>query len=149
MSAPIPRKGHQRLERIAEILVDAYITRDDRETGARYGITDRTLRNWRRELERNPELADLFRAKKAKASEGWADEVPGALRAAVGFLRRAAEEGDPKDAKMVHSVAGALKMLSETAATWKILDARFPADDRSDRKQPRPMAAQRGATAPN
>jgi hypothetical protein len=115
----------ERLERMAEILVDAYITRDDRKTAERYAITDRTLRNWRAALDTNPALSALFREKKAKASEGWANEVPGALRAAVGFLRNAAEQGDPTDPDMVHSIAGAMKLLSEVSATWKLLDARM------------------------
>jgi transposase-like protein len=114
-----------RLERIAEILIDAYISRDDRKTAERYGITDRTLRNWRKQLETDAELSALFREKKSRASEGWANEVPGALRAAVGFIRTAAEKGDPTDPAMLHSVAGAMKLLSEVSATWKLLDARM------------------------
>lgn len=113
-----------KLERIAEILVAAFLD-GDRKASERYGITDRTLRNWRKLLDTEPKLSELFRAKKAQASEGWANEVPGAIRSAVTFLRRAAEEGDPTCPDMVHSIAGAMKLLSETAATWKLLDARL------------------------
>lgn len=134
-------KETQRLERIAEILVDAYLSHDDRKTAARYGITDRTIRNWRRLLDTNVELSEFFRLKKAKASEGWADEVPGALRAAVGFLRQAAENGDPKDPQMVHSIAGAMKLLSEVSATWKLLDARMARTAGTNGAAVRPPAA--------
>jgi hypothetical protein len=133
----------ERLERIAEILVDAFITKDDRKTAERYQITDRTLRNWRAALDTNEELSALFREKKAKASEGWANEVPGALRAAVGFLRSAAEQGDPTDPHMVHSIAGAMKLLSEVSATWKLLDARMARTAGQDG-----AAAGQAATAP-
>lgn len=138
-----------RKERIAEILVEAYITRDDRKTAERYQVTDRTLRNWRSQLDKDPELSALFREKKAKASEGWADEVPGALRAAVTFLRRSAEEGDPTDPDMVHSVAGAMKLLSEVSATWKLLDVRMARSAGQDGASTRQAPAAGGVIAPN
>lgn len=116
--------NQEKLERIAEVLVAAFLN-GDRKTAERYGVTDRTLRNWRKLLDSEPKLSELFRAKKAQASEGWANEVPGAIRSAVTFLRRAAEEGDCRDPNMVHSIAGAMKLLSETAATWRLLDARL------------------------
>lgn len=139
-------KRAQRLERMAEILVDAFISRDDRNTAKRHGITDRTLRNWRAQLGQDPDLSALFQAKKTAVSQGWADEVPGALRSAVGFLRRAADEGDHKDPDMVHSVAGAMKLLSEVSATWKLLDARMARTTGSDGAAARPLAA--GAAGP-
>lgn len=120
-------------ESVAEILVDSYVSgRTAEQTAKKYGITDRTLRKYRRRLRDDPVLADLFRSKRAKVSEGWAEEVPGAMRASVEFLRKAAEEGDPRDPLMVHSVAGAMKLLSEVSATWKILDARLARTNRPD-----------------
>jgi uncharacterized protein YaiE (UPF0345 family) len=65
------------------------------------------------------------------------------MRAAVGFIRRAAETGDCMDPNMVHSIAGALKMLSETAATWKLLDKRL---EQHDSDMARQLAA---ASLPN
>ncbi len=124
-------------ERIAEILLDAYLN-GDRKTAEKHGVTDRTLRNWRKLLDSDPKLSELFRAKKARVSEGWADEVPGALRASVAFLRRAAEEGDPTNPDMVHSVAGSMKLLSETAATWKLLDARLARSTGNHDQKPSP-----------
>lgn len=140
------KKTPERLERMAEILVDSFLSGDDRKTAERYGITDRTLRNWRKRLDTDPKLSEIFRAKKARASEGWADEVPGAIRASVTFLRRAAEEGDPTDPDMVHSVAGAMKLLSETAATWKLLDVRLA---RTQQTAPEGNLHQPAATLPN
>lgn len=121
---PVERRA-DRLERIAEILVDASVSRDDRKTAERFQVSDRTIRNYRRQLETDAELAALFRQKRAQVSEGWANEVPGALREAVGFLRRAAEKGDCTNPNMVHAVAGAMKLLSEVSATWKLLDVRM------------------------
>lgn len=129
--------NQDKLERIAEVLVAAFLN-GDRKTAERYGVTDRTLRNWRKLLDTDPKLSELFRAKKAQASEGWADEVPGAIRASVTFLRRAAEEGDPTNPDMVHSVAGAMKLLSETAATWKLLDARLARSNGNQPEKPSP-----------
>jgi hypothetical protein len=134
-------KRTARLERVAEVLLEAFVSRDDRKTAQKHGITDRTLRNWRALLFTDPELSELFRSKKARVSEGWADEIPGAMRSTIGFLRKAAEEGDHKNPDMVHSVAGALKLLSEVSATWKLLDARLARTAGPDGAAARPSAA--------
>lgn len=135
------------LERMAEILVEAYISRDDRKTAERHGITDRTLRNWRMRLDTEPELSRIFLSKKARVSEGWADEVPGALRSAISFVRRAAEQGDAEDASMVQAVTNGIRTLSEVAATWKLLDQRLADHSRAAEEKATP--AQQAASLPN
>lgn len=116
-----------KLERIARVLVEATMAgpKGDAKICARHGISIRTLQNYRKRLESDDELARICAEKKAVAIESWSQEVPAAMRASVDFLRRAAESGDPSDPQMVHSIAGSLKMLSEVAATWKVLDARI------------------------
>ena len=128
-----------RKERIAEILVEAYLTRDEVATAAKHGVCDRTIRNWKAALGDDAELAELFRVKKQLAVDSWAEEVPLALRSAVSFLVRAGNEGDHKDPHMVHSIAGAMKLLSEVSATWKLLDVRLA-------RQAGPNGAQAGAS---
>lgn len=119
------RLSRGKKERIAEILVDAYLTRKDSETAKKHGISVKSLYNYRKRLDEDAELAELFREKKAIASEGWADEVPGAMRASVTFLREAAERGERSDPEMVHAIAGSMKLLSEVASTWKFLELKL------------------------
>lgn len=127
-------------ERVATIIVEASVN-GDAAALKKHTISDRALRRYRAEASKDPELADLVRSKRAKVEEGWAEEIPGALRAAIGFLRKAAEEADHKDPDVIYSVAGAFKLLNEAAATWKVLDARLA-------RQNRPVQQEAGPTVP-
>lgn len=136
-------------DRIAKILVEASVN-GDKATAEKFGVSLRSIQRWRSKLPGGNEttgappddkLAQAVAEKKAKVEEGWADEIPEALRDAVKFLRRAAKEADPKDPAAIHSIAGAMKMLSETAATWKVLDARLARQNREIRSQDRPASA--------
>jgi hypothetical protein len=118
-----------RREKAAEIIVEA-ATLGDPATIKKHGIDERTLFRYREALPWSPVLSALVAEKRSKVEAGWADEIPGAMREAIAFLRRAATDGDHKDAAMVHSVAGAFKLLSEQAATWKVLDARLARQNR-------------------
>lgn len=134
-----------RKERIAEILVEAFISGNDRKVAEANGISARTLRNHRKRLGTDSELSQMFRDKKARVAEGWEDEVPGAMRESISFIRRAAETGDSQDPEMLHAVAGAMKMVSEVAATWKVLDVKFPKPETKQDARPQQPAA----TLPN
>jgi hypothetical protein len=114
-------------ERKAEILVEMYLDGKKEEVAKRHGITTRTLLNYQNELTKDPVLSEIFEAKKRIASEGWAEEVPAAMRASVKYLKRAADECSPTDPDCIHSVAGSLQILSRVASTWKVLDMRMSA----------------------
>lgn len=136
-------------EQAARIVLEAALKSGepdgDKATCAKYGITIRTLQRYRKMVATgsNPELSQTIADKKAKVEEGWADEIPGALRAAVAFLRKAAESADATDPEAIHAVAGAMKLLSETSATWKVLDVRL-----ARAAQPRHQPAQPATGAP-
>jgi hypothetical protein len=118
--------NQQKLERRAEILVEVACNPKQQEKIAeRHGYSVRALQLWRKDLETDAVFSQIFASKMERAKEGWADEIPSALRAAVNFLRRAAEDCDTKDPSAIHAIAGGMKLLSETAATWKVLDARI------------------------
>ena len=112
-------------ERRSEILLDAYLSHDDEKTAAKHSITSRTLRNWKKLLDEDAEFSRIFRIKKEKAAEGWANEIPGAMRASVSFLKEAAETAPRDDPEVIRSVAGGLKILSSVAGTWKVLDIKL------------------------
>jgi len=116
-------------DRAAKLLVEA-ATDGDKAVAERHGVTVRSLQRYRKALVRDEELSRAVADKKAKVEAGWADQIPGALRAAIAFLQKAAEQADPKDPAAIHSVAGAMKLLSETSATWKVLDARLARQNR-------------------
>jgi transposase-like protein len=146
-------------QRRAEILVEAHLTHDDRKTAERHGVSDRTLRNWRGQLSTDGEFAKIFQVKKFAAESQWADRVPSALRQCIEFVEKAARDGDHKDPKMVHSIAGAFKLLSEGDVTSKMLDRmleqRFgittgvqaPGQDRAAATPVQPMVPAGGAAS--
>ena len=111
-------------ERAAAVLVDA-LYRGDVEAAQRHGVTRRSLYNWRYRLATDQRLAQLFDEKRRQAEAEWVPQFVPAIRDAVEFLRRAAQELDPTDPDAVHAVAGALKILSEIAMMKEVLDARL------------------------
>lgn len=111
-------------DRAAMILTEAAY-RGDQETARRWGISERTIYNYRKRVETDEKLAELFAAKKAAFERGWADELPASIRAAIEFLKRASQQADQRDPSVIHAIAGALKIQTEVAITKDILDARL------------------------
>jgi hypothetical protein len=124
-------------DRAASILVEAAYY-GEKATAAKWGITDRTILNYRNRLEQDSKLSDIFALKKGEFESDWANEIPEAIRSAVRFLKRASNEADPKDPESIHAVAGALKIMAEVGMTKAILDVRlsgyFGEDGAEDRQ---------------
>lgn len=110
-------------ERAATILVEAAY-KGDKAATAEWGLTTRTLRNWRQRLNTDAAFAELFRQKRAAVEKDWAQDAPQAIRAAIAFIQRAAANGKTTPA-MVHAVAGAMKLLADVTLTKQVLDARL------------------------
>jgi len=111
-------------EKAAMALVDALLTTDI-AAAEKWEVSRRTILNWRKRLDTDPEFARLFQEKRAAVEKEWADELPAAIRASVDFIKRSAQSTNVSDPDMLHSVAGALKILTETAAMRQLLDARL------------------------
>jgi hypothetical protein len=86
-------------------------------------------------------LSEEVARKKLSADREWAKEIPEAMGVSIDFLKKAALEANPKDPAVIHSIAGSLKMLSEVAATWKVLDARLSKNAGPDREGNRSIPA--------
>jgi hypothetical protein len=132
----------EKREKIAKIIVEATVA-GDKATCQKYGISSRTLQRWRKGIEPEDDttLAASVGAKKAILEAQWAEEIPGALKSSIEFLRKAGEQADPKSPDAIHSVAGALKLLSEVAMSWKLLDARISRQARQARETDSASAA--------
>lgn len=128
------------VERAAMALATAAVV-GDKAAAKEHGCSTRSLRHWRKLAETRPELAAACREKKQVVERDWAEELPGAIRSCIDYLKRAAES-DSLDPDMVHSVAGALKILNETAISRRVLDARLARADR-------PVGAEPGQVAPS
>ena len=125
----------------AVTLVEAAYRGDD-EAAERWGVTTRTIMNWRARLDEDVEFSAIFAHKKEQFEAGWRDELGLALRAGIDFLKRAAQEADPRKADVIFSVAGAVKILADVNASMDILDARLTEFNRQTRETDRALAAE-------
>lgn len=112
------------LDRAALILVEAAFF-GEKPTAKRWGINISTVRNYRARLHTDSDFANLFALKKRDFEQAnWAGEIPAAIRNAVRFLERAAQEIEVSP-ESAHAIAGALKILAEVQLTKEILDVRL------------------------
>jgi len=113
----------ERTNRAAMILVQAAYS-SDTSAAKHWGISVRTIQNYRARLNSDSDFARLFALKKAEFEQAWLTDMPLALRKAVHFLGKAFEQPDYTP-EMIHAVAGALKIMAEIRLTKEMLDIRF------------------------
>lgn len=120
------------IDRAAMVLVEA-IFYGDKATADRYGITTRTVENYRKRLKdgKNEKLSEVFYQKKTEFERDWVSEIPAAIRAGTRFLLRSYQEADHTDAAVIHAVAGAMKILTEIGLAKEIIDVRLSEYNRS------------------
>lgn len=108
-------------EKRAAIVIDAMLSGTG-PAAEKHGVSRRSVERCLVDSKTDQELSRLVAEKKAAADKAWAEEIPSCLRACIEYLHRAASESQNRTPEMVHAIAGALKMVSEVAATWKVLD---------------------------
>lgn len=116
-------------EKAAEILVEAAY-KGDKATAEAHGITDRTIRNWKKRLDDDAEFSAVFHLKRRTAEKEWADELPESIRACINFLKDAAKSEMRVTPDGIHAVAGALKVMAEVAIVKDALDVRLAKQNR-------------------
>lgn len=116
------------------VLIEALFSTDEKAC-AKYGITQRTLQNYRQRLAVDSKLSLIFHTKKAALDKEWADELPRAMREATHTIAEIAI-GIRADAQMrknpfvLEKLAGALKLCADVYYTGKVIDARIAGEDR-------------------
>ncbi len=133
-------------ELAAAVLVEALFTTDVK-AAERYGIDDRTIRNWRARMAEDEKLYELFVEKKRKFDEAWADELSPALRKGVRTLTEcveavAADARMKKSPQVIEAVSGAVKTLAEIRIVSNVINARIA-------QQGAAPGGQAGADAPD
>ena len=110
-------------DRVATILVDALYRGDDYAAGA-WGVTKRTIRNYRTRLRGDADLSAVFLEKKQLKESAWADDLPPAIREGIEYLRKAPRHLE-YTAENVHAVTGSVKILAELDIVRTVLNARY------------------------
>lgn len=116
-------------EMAAAVIVEALYSSDAVACG-KFGITQRSLQNYRRRLSEDRQFSLIFAQKKAEYDSQWADELPGALRESLILIHEAAHEVRKNPTYLMNpmvlqAVAGAMKLCAEVHFTKKIIDARL------------------------
>lgn len=127
-------------DRVALILVEAAFF-GEKQTAQRWGITDRTILNYRNRLSEDSVLSDIFALKKETFEAEWASEIPASIRAGIHFLGEAAKRANPTDPDTIHAIAGAVKILAEVGLTKEILDVRLSRHNRENGEEGKPLVA--------
>lgn len=111
-------------ERVSRLLAEGKLF-GEVPTKKKYGIAQRTWYRYKARLETDEKLQVLVKQRLGELASTWKDELAPAIRSGISFLRRAANNGDPKDPAAVAAVTGGLKVLAEVAQAERFLDARF------------------------
>ena len=96
----------------------AYATTcSDAQAAKQYGISVRTLANYRARLHSDPVLAELFETKRSELQAEWKQEALGALRRGLTtmttLMERLLENEGPPEKGQLFEVTGAVKVLGE------------------------------------
>ncbi len=108
-------------ERASKILVEADFANDD-EVAERWGITSRTIRNYRSRLETDKELSMLFQLKKQMFCRSWVDDASETIKVGATRLKQLIRVASTEeDAKVIHAIAGACKIMGELNIAYTAL----------------------------
>lgn len=119
----------------------------DAKVCERYGITLRTLQNWRAALKADPELSRLFAEAHAELERrDWGDEVSRTLSAAAQKLQALILGAQSSDPETIRAVLEGVTGLAKIALTRELLQARMkgegaPLSPRSQLVPPRQAQA--------
>lgn len=101
--------GKPDIDRVAQILVDAYLIGDPR-AAKHWGITDRTIRNYRARMETDEALSSRFLQKKREVEADWVDTSKRFLARSIAKLEDLVQSAGPDQ---IREVAGAIKIVGE------------------------------------
>lgn len=111
-------------ERAAMVLVEAFFF-GDQQAASRYQLSLATIKNYRTRLNTDKELSSFFHLKKQAFESDWIEEIPAAMRQGIRFLIKSFQESDYTDPQVIHSVAGAMKIMAEIGLTKELLNVKY------------------------
>jgi predicted regulator of amino acid metabolism with ACT domain len=110
-------------ERAAMVLCDAVML-GDRKAAQKWGVSLRSICNWRESLENDEKLRNLMQEYRQAQTEKWLEDIPTAMSAMIEFFTRAAQESNPQAATAADIVA-AFEAIADVESTQKIIAARL------------------------
>ena len=130
---------------MATVLLEAVYSSDDIAC-AKYGISVRSLRRYRRRLVDDPDLAEIVRSKKLLIDKAWAERLPSVLDRGIRLISEcadaiAADKLMCKNPEVIHAISGAIKICADVLYTGKLIDARIADANRPETSIPRSSIA--------
>ena len=123
-------------ERAAAVLAEADYS-SDKSAAKRYSVTVRSVENWRRKLQTDPKLAELYEARKAAIHEDWAETAIAFLRAGIAKMQALVETATVEH---LGDVSQAVKIVGELQVVREALRGDKP---QSGGASPRPQTSRR------
>lgn len=108
--------------RVATILIDAYQV-GELAAAKRWGITDRTIRNYKTRLETDTELSRAFHEKKARVEADWLETSRRFLSRSIAKLEELVHQAGTDQ---IREVAGAIKIVGELDVVRSALGGQQP-----------------------
>ncbi len=127
-------------DKMAMILVDAVFFGDKR-TADKWGIHRSTVSRYRTRLDTDKKLEALFTLKRQQFETNWTQRIPLAIIAGTDALIKAFQEADLSDPAVIHSIAGAMKIMTEIGLAKEVIDVRLGKFDRENREPGNQMVA--------
>ncbi len=110
-------------ERAANVLFSCLLN-GIKQAAKDFGVSERTVSNYKARLGEDPYLAYLYTEKKNSYDEELSIRLTKACNSCLDFIERAAQS-DELSPEMIHSVTGALKISADVRATEKLMSARI------------------------
>lgn len=119
-------------ELAAKILCEAYFGNDE-EIAGKYGITSRTVRNYRSAQKDDDELSRLFRQRvKDVETRAWADQLSETLTTALRKIGATLEQAPAENLADIAQMVGLTRELMELELSRKYAEHETGGDDRAD-----------------
>ena len=109
---------------IASILAYSQLWTDV-ETAKQFGVSSRSIRRYRREMDTDTALAALVHAKRNELELGWADDITATIRTSIRWLREVCASADKKDPATIVAVTQAVRVLADVKITKAVMDVKL------------------------
>jgi hypothetical protein len=141
----MPKRQVKKYERAAAVLVDA-VFNSDKSAALKFGVSERSVRNYRKLLSEDAEFAAFFQIKKEQFDAAWVDDLPVALKKSITLIGECADsiredQRLKKNPAVLAAVAGAMKLCAEVYMTSRVIDARIADRNRPEAELPGQVSA--------
>lgn len=94
---------------------------NDAEVAEKWGITRRTVCNYRKQLSEDPALLKLYTEKKKAFAASWVDDACQAIKIGALAYQELCKKKNPKDAMLIQAIAAGAKVFGDLNIAYTAL----------------------------